>query len=193
MEIYDKAVQLIPKECDYDYVAGKFYVAKQDFKKGAYHLARALQILDEHGSVNRGELLTGNLQGTWELLAMCHYQNGDLDQCVKCCTALLKADRYLMTTLVMMLCAFKWDEERDAAKAAKEANAAKAAKAADAADVAMFLGTLYDMNRLKDRSFILRAAMKADYGNLVKVVRGTCSQEELQCFDQSMEQRGTHS
>ena len=101
-----------------------------------------------------------------------------------------------MSTLVMMLCAFKWDEERDAAKAAKEANAAKAAKAAkaaDAADVAMFLGTLYDMNRLKDRIFILRAAMKADYGNLVKVVRGTCSQEELQCFDQSMEQRGTHS
>ena len=98
-----------------------------------------------------------------------------------------------MSTLVMMLCAFKWDEERDAAKAAKEANAAKAAKAADAADVAMFLGTLYDMNRLKDRIFIRRAAMKADYGNLVKVVRGTCSQEELQCFDQSMEQRGTHS
>lgn len=193
MEIYDKAIRLIPKESDYDYVAGKFYVAKQDFKKGAYHLARALQILDKHGSVNRGELLTGNLQGTWELLAMCHYQNGDLDQCVKCCTALLKADRYLMSTLVMMLCAFKWDEERDAAKAAKEANAAKAAKAADAADVAMFLGTLYDMNRLKDRIFILRAAMKADYGNLVKVVRGTCSQEELQCFDQSMEQRGTHS
>ena len=92
-----------------------------------------------------------------------------------------------MSTLVMMLCAFKWDEERDAAKAAN------AAKAADAADVAMFLGTLYDMNRLKDRIFILRAAMKADYGNLVKVVRGTCSQEELQCFDQSMEQRGTHS
>ena len=82
-------------------------MAKQDFKKGAYHLARALQILDKHGSVNRGELLTGNLQGTWELLAMCHYQNGDLDQCVKCCTALLKADRYLMSTLVMMLCAFK--------------------------------------------------------------------------------------
>ena len=92
-----------------------------------------------------------------------------------------------MSTLVMMLCAFKWDEERDAAKAA---NADKAARAADAADVAMFLGTLYDMNRLKDRIFILRAAMKADYGNLVKVVRGTCSQEELQCFDQSMEQRG---
>ena len=112
---------------------------------------------------------------------MCHYQNGDLDECVKCCTALLKADRYLMSTLVMMLCAFKWDEERDAAKAA------------DAADVTMFLGTIYDMNRLKDRIFILRAAMKADYGNLVKVVRSTCSQEELQCFDQSMEQRGTHS
>lgn len=178
IEVYEKAVRLIPKESDYDYVAGKFYVAKQDFKKGAYYLERSLQILEKHGSVNRGELLTGSLQGAWELLAMCHYQNGDLDPCVKCCTALLKADRYLMTTLVMMLCAFKWDEEKCAAKAA------------DAADVAMFLGTLYDMNSLKDRIFILRAAMKADYGNLVKVVRGICSREELECFDRSMEQRG---
>lgn len=178
MEIYEKAVRHIPKECDYDYVAGRFYVVKQDFKKGAYHLERALEILDKHGSVNKGELLTGNLQGTWELLAMCHYQNEDLDKCVKCCTALLKADRYLMSTLVMMLCAFKWDEERRPEKGA-----------ADAADVAMFLGTLYDMNSLRDRVFILRAAMKADYGDLVKVVRGTCSREELECFDRSMEQR----
>ncbi|MCD7992603.1 MAG: hypothetical protein LUK37_12860, partial [Clostridia bacterium] len=54
MEIYEKAIRLIPKECDYDYIAGKFYVAKQDFKKGAYHLARALQILEKHGSINRG-------------------------------------------------------------------------------------------------------------------------------------------
>ncbi len=181
MEVYDKAVRLIPRESDYDYVAGKFYVAKQDFKKGAYHLERALQILEEHGSVNKGELLTGNLQGTWELLAMCHCQNGDLDKCVKCCTILLKSDRYLMSTLVMMLCAFKWDEEK------------RAAGASDAADVAMFLGTLYDMNSLKNRIFILRAAMKADYADLVKVVRGTCSREELECFDRSMEQRGRQS
>ena len=57
-----RAIRLIPKECDYDYVAGKFYVAKQDFKKAHTTWPGHLQILDKHGSVNRGELLTGNLQ-----------------------------------------------------------------------------------------------------------------------------------
>lgn len=183
MDIYEKAICRTPKESDYDYIAGRYYTDQQNFIKGAYHLERALDIYEANG--HRGELLTGNLQGTWELLAMCHCQNGDLDKCVKCCTTLLKVDRYLMSTLVMMFCAFKWDEERYKA----EANAVKAVKAADAADVAIFLGTLYDINSLRDRIFILRAAMEADYGNLVKVVRGVCSKDELECFDRSMEQR----
>lgn len=176
MEIYEKAVRLMPKESDYDYIAGKFYTEKQDFKKGAHHLARALQILEEHGSVNRGELLTGFLQGAWELLAMCHYQNGDIDKCVKCCTILLKADCYLMSTLVLMLCAFKQAEE------------SKAANAASAADTAVFLESLYDMNRLKDRIFLLRAAMKAGYDSLETIIRGNFSQVELECFEHSMKQ-----
>lgn len=176
MEIYEKAVHLMPKESDYDYIAGKFYTEKQDFKKGAYHLERALQILEEHGSVNRGELLTGFLQGAWELLAMCHYQNGDMDKCVKCCTILLKADCYLMSTLVLMLCAFRQAEESNAVNAAS------------AADTAAFLESLYNMNRLKDRIFLLRAAMKAGYDSLETIIRGKFSQVELECFENSMKQ-----
>lgn len=176
MEIYEKAVRLMPKESDYDYIAGKFYTEKQDFKKGAYHLERALQILEEHGSVNRGELLTGFLQGAWELLAMCHYQNGDMDKCVKCCTILLKADCYLMSTLVLMLCAFRQAEESNAANAAS------------AADTAVFLESLYNMNRLKDRIFLLRAAMKAGYDSLETIIRRKFSQVELECFENSMKQ-----
>lgn len=177
MEIYDKAVRLIPKESDYDYIAGEFYTRKTDFQKGAYHLERAIQNLERYGQVNGGDLLAGNLQGTWELLAMCHYQNGNISQCVKYCTCLLKAAPYLMSTLVMLLYTFKRDEMENTVNAA------------DAADVAVFLKSLYDINSLRDRIFILRAAMEADYGNLVKVVRGACSKDELECFDRSMEQR----
>lgn len=175
MEIHDKAVCLIPKESDFDYIVGKFYTTRmKDFKKGAYHLERALSILEKHGRINRGELLSGALQGTWELLAMCHYQNGELDKCVKCCVALLKADRFLMSTLVMMLCAFCWDESKNQS---------------DTAEVVAFLGNIYDMNSLKDRIFLLRAAMKANYGNLVTIIRGICSPEEMECFDRSMQEK----
>lgn len=177
MELYEKAVRLIPKESDYDYIAGKFYTAKKDFQKAAYYLERAIQNLEKYGQVSGGDLLAGSLRETWELLAVCYYQNGNLAQCVKYSTSLLKTDRYLMSTLVMLLYAFQRDK------------AENPDKAADAADVAMFLGSLYNMESLKDRIFLLRSAMKSDYDDLVKIIRGTCSPVELECFDNSMRQR----
>lgn len=177
MQLYERATRLIPKESDFDYIAGKFYTEKKDFRRGVYHLERALNILEQHGNVNRGQLITGNLRGTWELLAMCHYQNGNLDNCVKCCISLLKTDRYIMSTLIMMMCAFKYEEERGSMG---KQNSARAA---------VCLSSLYDMDKLKDRIFLLRAAMEADYEELVKIVRGACGSEELACFDRSMEQR----
>ena len=177
MEIYEKAVRLVPKESDYDYIAGTYYTTKKNYRKGARYLEQAVGKLEQYGQVNGGDLLSGNLQGAWELLALCHYQNGDLASCVKYCTCLLKADRYLMSTLVMMMCAFRWDEER------------RAEEAADAAQVAAFLEQLYDIHSLKDRVFLLRAAMKADYDSLVKKLRAACSLVELECFDRSMKER----
>lgn len=180
MEIYEKAVRLIPKESDFDYIAGEFYKSKRDFKKGAFYLERALNKVEKYGRVNGGELVTGRLQGTWELLAACHYQNGDFKKCTKCCTCLLKEDRYLMSTLVMMLCAFK-QEEIGRGQADGDTPYA--------AEVTSFLERIYDFSSLKDRVFLLRAAMKAEYGELVKMIRDACSKEELACFDQSMRQR----
>lgn len=188
MKVYEQAIRFLPKESDFDYIAGRFYTERKDFRKGAYHLGRALEILEEHGCVNRGQLISGQLQGTWELLAMCHYQNGNLDQCVKCCVNLLKADRYLMSTLIIMLCAFRSNQVQSMSyHTALESGAIR--KTPDAAETAAFLGNLYDMNQLKDRIFLLRAAMEAEYRDLIRIIRGTCSAEELACFDRSMEQR----
>lgn len=169
MEVYEKAVSLIPRESDFDYIAGKYYVGKKNFAKGAYHLERAVGLLEKYENVNRGALITGSLPGTWELLAACYYQTGDLHKCVNSCSALLKTDRYMMGTLVMMLMAF--------------------GSQTDASDVAVFLGNLYDMNTLKDRIFLLRASMQAGFQDLVKIMRGTCSPEELACYDRSMGER----
>lgn len=180
MEIYEKAVRLIPKESDFDYIAGEFYKSKKNFKKGALYLERALNKVEKYGRVNGGELVTGRLQGTWELLAVCHYQNGDFEKCTICCTFLLKEDRYLMSTLVMMLCAFKQETVSCGSEDSETTHAA---------EVAGFLERFYDFTSLKDRIFLLRAAMKAEYGALVKRIRAACSKEELACFDQSMRLR----
>lgn len=183
-EIYEDATKRIPQDGDFDYVVGKHYVEKKDFIKGAYHLERAISILEEYGSSNKTELLTGSLHATWELLAMCHYQNGDLPQCVKWCTSLLQADRYIMGTLMMLMCAFKQDEQK--AKATQKAGEDR--KPAAVPEFASFLSNLYDMNSLKDRIFLLRAAMQANYEDMVQLIRGTFSEEELACFDQAVGQ-----
>lgn len=180
LELYDMATRLIPKESDYDYIVGEFYYKRKDYKKGAFYLERALDKVEKFESVNGGELVAGCLQKTWAHLAMCHYQNEDYGKCTKCCTSLLKEDRYLMSTLVMMLSTFKKEEE---------SRAPGSGNTPYASEVTGFLKSLYDLTSLKDRIFLLRASMEAEYSELTELIRDTCSEEELACFDQSMRQR----
>ena len=95
--------------------------------------------------------------------------------CINYSTILLKADRYLMSTLYLMLTAFSFDEQSGRAEAAP------------ASAVAAFLGqNLYDFSTLKDRLFVLKAAMKANYGSMVTVMRGMFRPEELAVVDQAL-------
>ena len=56
-----------------------------------------------------------------------------------------------------------------------------------ASDVVAFLGrNLYDFTNLKDRLFVLKAAMKAEYATLVEGVRALFTPEELQSVDRAL-------
>ena len=56
-----------------------------------------------------------------------------------------------------------------------------------AREVAGFLGnTFYDLNSLKDRLFVLRAALAAGYQTLVQVIRGMFTSEELEAVDRAL-------
>ena len=58
---------------------------------------------------------------------------------------------------------------------------------AGAQEIAAFLGnTFYDLTSLKDQLFVLRAAMGAEYGALVQVIRKTFNQAELMAVDQAL-------
>ena len=57
----------------------------------------------------------------------------------------------------------------------------------DARAVAGFLGqNLYDFSTLKDRLFVLKAAMKVKYESLIEIIRGMFTAEELQYVDQAL-------
>ena len=83
LKLYEKAIRCLPKESDFDLVLGRFYANKNEFIKVASHLKRCLSLLETYGNANKGMLVTGDLPGAWELLALSCYHTGELGECVK--------------------------------------------------------------------------------------------------------------
>lgn len=176
MEVYNQAVDFLPMEADFDYYAGEYFVFHRNYPAAEKHLKRAIQLLEENGNQSKSMFLSGRIKMAYEMLAACCFNNKNLSDCVNYAVALLKTDKYLMSTLVVLLSAFRADE------------AANGEKAADAPTVAAFLGqNLYDLGSLKDRIFLLKAAAQAGYGSMTQVLRGLFAPEELLYVDQALE------
>ncbi len=158
LHIYQKAITQLPEEPDFDFLIGQYYARKEKYREGAYYLKRALDGLEQFGGAGRGMLLTGKLRAAWELLARCHYENGSLGECVNCSVALLKGTPFQMNTLILLLRAFKKDEEN---------GAVVGRKAASVKPLVGFLGKLYDLGLEQDKTFVLEAAVQAEYAGLV--------------------------
>lgn len=175
MEAYRQARESWPEEADYDYQAGQYFVSRNDWGRGEQHLRQALELLEQYGHAGKSMVLAGQVQKAYELLAVCCYNNGNLADCIRFTTALLKESPYLMSTLVIMLRAFSGDPQT------------AGLGEAGAQEIATFLGnTFYDLTSLKDQLFVLRAAMGAGYTALVQVIRKTFSQAELMAVDQAL-------
>ena len=175
LEIYSQAVRNWPEEADYDYLMGKYYVSQKDYRAAEDHLRRALELLEQYGKAAKSAFLSANLMKTYELLAICCFNNNNLAACVQITTMLLKEDPYLMSTLVVMLSAFL----RDPGTGGKGL--------AGAQEVAVFLGgNFYQLQSLKDRLFVLQAAIGAGYQELAGVIKGTFAPEELAAVEQAL-------
>lgn len=174
-DLYEKAVGGWPQDGDFDYIMGKYYAGRGDYRTGERHLRQALACLEQYGNTLRSQLLSGKIMEAYELLAICYYNNGKLEECVKLITALLKENPYLMSALVVMISAYGRDM------------AASQRGEAGAREVADFLGrAFYDFGTLKDRLFVLRAAMGARYKELVKVMRESFSPDEMAAVDRAL-------
>lgn len=139
--VYDQAVQLLPKEADFDYMMGRYFAAQEQPEPAVLHLEKALQKLDTYGCSNRALLLAGNLQDAYDLLVRCYYQAGNLQACVNRAVTYLKYDRYGMGVLSRLLMALLPGEGT-----IKEYEAVRG-----------FLSRLYDMREMKDRLFLIKA------------------------------------
>ena len=174
--VFERAVRYVPQESDFDYIMGRYLAGKGEYEQAAFHLERALKILDTYGNLCCGILLTGNLMQAQESLATCYFNMGRRDLCVNCCVRMLRAERFSMGGLKILLYAFQTD--------AKEAQATGRA-AANGRQVLGFLGKLYDLTALKDRLFLWKAAGETEYEELILVLREYFSEQELALLENS--------
>ena len=175
LEVYQAAVEGWPEDGDYDYLMGQYYGSRGDYTSGERHLRKALGLLERYGYTAKSAVLSGNILKAYEMLAMCCFNNGKLEESVKTSAAMLKENPYLMSTLMVMLSALL----RDPGTGGRGREGA--------VEAAAFLGSnFYQLQSLKDRLFILQAALSAGYRELVEVLKETFTPEEFRAVDQAL-------
>ena len=188
-QTYEEALRYVPADADFDYIVGRHYAETGSYAKGAAHLHRALELLNQNGNVCYGMLLTANLRLAWEYLATCYYNCGQLKDCVSACVTLLQADRFAMGVLRLLLAAFLRDAKSSKAPGQEIGAANDPAQIAGGKQVLAFLGRIYDFSAAKDRIFVLRTAKDVSYPGLTQAVRELFTPEELRILD-GMEKSG---
>ena len=144
-EIYRQAVEHLPKEADFDYIAGRFFAASGNAGQAVHYLEGALGKLNAFGCSNRALLLAGNLMEAYDLLVRCCYEAGESQKCVSYAVACLRADRYAMPVLSRLLLVLTPDNESASQEYPR---------------VLDFFAGLYDFSALKDRLFLIKTAQR---------------------------------
>lgn len=173
MAVYRFAVTAWPEEGDFDFILGRYFANRGDYQLGEEHIRRSLGILERYGTALRSGVVSSKIMEIYELLAMCCFNNGNLSECVRLTTALLKENPYLKNAALLMVSAFRKDMERlgKGEKGAREV-------------AAMLGGAFYDFRDRKALLFVLRVAMWAGYEELIQVIRGQLTEEERKQVDE---------
>ncbi|MCI9045775.1 MAG: glycosyltransferase [Hungatella sp.] len=156
--VYQKAVELLPEEADFDYIAGRFFATHGQAESAVKYLESAMEKLNTYGYYNKALLLAANVLNAYDLLVRCLYDLGDATKCMAYGTEYLKYDRYNMGVLSRILKLLLLDGE----KAGGEENQA----------VLDFFSKLYDFGSLKDRIFLIKAAERSGCKNFAKYAAG---------------------
>ncbi|MCI9638311.1 MAG: glycosyltransferase [Hungatella sp.] len=175
LSIYRQARDGWPEDGDFDYILGQYYCFHGNYQSGENHLKQAIELLERYGYTSKSALLSGQILKAYEMLAMCYFNIGNLEECVKITAMMLKENPYLMSVLIVMLSALL-----------KDPGTGGRGKAG-ALDTVAFLGNnFYQLHSLKDRLFILQAAIGSGYQNLVDVVKDGFTPEEFTAVNQAL-------
>lgn len=162
--VYERAVNLLPKDGDFDYFLGSYYAGRREYEKGAAYLGRAFQKLEQYGHYNKSMLLVGNMKEAYEKQAQCFLLSGQMEQAVNTSAAVLKAEPFSAQALYILLKAWMGGEDKPAVslQAALEV-----------------LGRIYNMSSLKDRFFLMKVSEKAEWKEMENAVMSLFTKEEL--------------
>lgn len=168
MEVYRKASAQFTGFYDLDYLAGRFYLEKQDYQKAEHHFEKALAGAEQYGTKAYNPMMSSDIPEVWKALAFCYYKNGKIESCVSSCVGLLRIDKGQVTALELLIRCFK-EEDPQA--------------------VVGFLCKLYNLNDITDRILMLRGAISAgaEGEGVLQAIRGYCTEEELRVLDKRKE------
>ena len=172
LPIYSQAREKLPKEADFDYLIGYYYTERKEWEKAGEHLALALDILQNGGSTARSMMLSGQVDRAYEMLALCFYEEKDMNGCVRFAAAVLGQNHYRMPSLRLLLSAF-----REKTEAGREEETVQA--------VFSFLEKIYDISSLRDILFMIQGARQAGWAALETRLRGLLSPEQEKQLSQS--------
>lgn len=153
VKIYQKAVSLLPGEADFDYFVGRNFAMKGQYDTAIQYLGLALGKLEKFGTNNRSMMLQANLQDAYEVLAICFFNQGNLQKAMEYSIAVLRYSLHSMTALVILVKCFMGSAEIPRTPEDQAAD---------------FLLRLYDRQSLKDRTILLAAARENGWQTLEK-------------------------
>lgn len=147
-EVYERGVNVFPKEADLNYIAGHFFAEKGEFARAKEELEEAFRKLNTYGCNNKAILLAGNLGEAYDLMVLCCYESGDMEKCLSYGVNYLKYNKYGMAVLGRLMKVLGCDREEMSR------------------EVLDFFFRIYDRSSLKDRLFLVKTAGASGCGRL---------------------------
>lgn len=163
-EGYEAGASRFPEDPDLDYYRGLWHIKAEQWQKGTLYLEKGLSKLEELNQKTAGfdSNMAGDLKNTYSLLALAYDKLKNKQQFVRYAVLSLRADRYQQEVLVPLLRELKNDM-----------------KPGDSMEtIWKFLGGLYQLEGLRDKLHILRAAKQSGFLMLQWYVREHLTEEE---------------
>lgn len=163
-EIYNVAKEKMPWVYDLDYIAARFLIVQGAYDRVLYHMQQTLNTVETYGDCAYGLYLYANIEEFWEDMAVCYYETGNLTACVKQCVSLLNKNRHRSRTLSTLLLALTGEKPEA---------------------VLHFLNSLYDLNDIHDRIFVMKAAIQVKATAFLEAMEEICTPEEQTIIEQA--------